>query len=123
MGVEIVNNRAGILAQLFPRRIDAGVERQAIKTQKRVKANIVAKGLVRTGRMLASVHVKASGRTAYVTVEAKSKKGFPYPLAQENGWHDRGGGYHPGNHFVRDAAISAEHEYPVTMRDAILEGF
>lgn len=42
-----------------------------------------------------------AGRLADAGDNGKQK---PYGFAQENGWHDRAGGYHEGHHMVEEAA-------------------
>lgn len=41
-------------------------------------------------------------------IDGKEK---PYGFAQENGWHDRAGGYHEGQHMVHNAALEAARVY------------
>jgi hypothetical protein len=83
---------------------DAGEDLEAM-----VKAEVRAMGVVDTERLLDSVewrpNTSAGGDVSYgvVVVPAKSDAGFPYPIAQHEGWTDRGGGWHAGRPFMRSA--------------------
>ena len=61
-----------------------------------------------TGRLLGSVDYHATNdsigaHTGIVSVGAHSNEGFPYPIAQHEGYHDKGGGWHAGRPFLRVA--------------------
>ena len=47
-------------------------------------------------------------RIAGILTDPKSgRPGRPYGFAQEHGWHDRSGVFHPGHHMVETAALIA----------------
>lgn len=119
MALEVRKNRVGVLGRLFPGAVEKAVKTQTVITARRVEHNIIAVRAVDTGRMLGSVRARITGKIGTVTVEAKSDRGFPYPIAQENGWHDRSGRYHAGRYFVRKAMIESEPEFKATMRKEI----
>lgn len=73
-----------------------------------VRAEVRAMRVIDTGRLLASVEWRATPSggghsNGVVSVGARSPRGFPYPVAQHEGWTDRGGGWHPGRPFMRVA--------------------
>jgi hypothetical protein len=82
---------------------DAGEDLEAM-----VKAEIRAMDVIDKGDLLNSVEWRpmSSGGDVVrgtVSVGAKSPQGFPYPVAQHEGWTDRGGGWHHGRPFMRVA--------------------
>lgn len=106
-----VTNHAGALAEQFDYLIEKATEEQAKATRDKVKRNIHKHGLIKTGRMLASVNAEKIGKHQWrVGVYAVSKAGYPYPAIQNSG-----GRYIKGTHFFDEARIDAVDDYPDTM--------
>lgn len=57
---------------------------------------------VDTGALVSTVYSHENQYAAWVGI-AGIIGGKPYGYAQENGWHDRGGGFHEGHHMVENA--------------------
>lgn len=108
LGVDVTKNKCGTLAALWDDLVSHATEKQAEGTANRVRQNITARGLIKTGRMLGSVESVQVGRTEWeVNVPAESDEGFPYPAIQ-----DRGGRYIAATNFFSEAVVQAEQDYP-----------
>lgn len=94
-----------ILRNLDPR-ADAQLNDAGEDLENIIKGVVTEMDVVDSGQLRDSVKWKptpsASGvHHGVVEVSAKSDRGFPYPIAQHEGWTDRAGNWHPGRPFVR----------------------
>jgi hypothetical protein len=108
LGVDVTKNNCGRLAALWDDLVSHAIEKQAEATADRVRQNIEGYGLIRSGRMLASVSTARIGRAEWeVVVSAVSDKGFPYPALLNSG-----GRYIAARPFFTEAVVQAEAETP-----------
>lgn len=71
---------------------------------------------VDTGNLIATAGAGENQYSVWFTIAGTLPDPFtgkqkPYGAAQEFGWHDRGGGFHPGWHMVEDAGKVAAEAY------------
>lgn len=118
--VTVERNLAGRLADMLPTLVDRAVREQVFQSEADVKVNVQKYDVIDTGNLLGSVKGRPTGHAqGEATVSAQSEQGYPYPRAQNYGWHDRGGNYHPGRPFFSEAETKAAEEFPQRVARAI----
>lgn len=102
--VTLDTSRLDTLIRQLDERVDSAVNDAGEDLAEMVRGEIRSMNVIDTGRLLASTAWKpTAGAGGIVEVPAKSNRGFPYPVAQHEGWTDRGGGWHTGRPFMRVA--------------------
>lgn len=105
---EIDTSRLDAIIRNLDPRAEAAVNDAGEDFANMVRAEVVSMGVVDSERLLKSVEWKPSPSSTgvhngVVVVGAKSDSGFPYPIAQHEGWTDKSEEWHPGRPFMRVA--------------------
>ena len=106
--VEITRDKFPQLIARFPSAVRKRARAQVEETEREVRANIVAFGLIDTGLMLTTVVGTMTDRAeGMVAVPAVSPEGFPYPVVQ-----DKGSVHVPATGFFSKAVDKARSAFP-----------
>jgi hypothetical protein len=102
--VDLDTTKLDTILRRMPAERDDALNDAGTDLKEMVKAEIRAMDVIDSGDLLNSTDWRYSpGGGGVVSVGAKSPQGFPYPVAQHEGWTDRGGGWHNGRPFMRSA--------------------
>lgn len=103
--VTLEKNIFGDLARQFPAAVNRGMRKQVLVSERDVVQNVVLYDVIDVGNLKGSV--KGDTEAMEVSVNAESKKGFPYPWIQ-----NYGGRKIRARPFFSDAVRKAEDEFP-----------